>query len=212
MSMSRGLFITFEGIDGCGKSTQIKLLSDHLGSTGNEVVLLREPGGTVVGEKIRNVLLDKKNDGMDPVCELLLFEAARAQIVRELIRPALDDGKIVICDRFFDSTYAYQGYARELGAGMVKLLNLTATSGLEPDITFLLDIDPEEALKRRGIRGDGDDRMEALGIGFQQKVRQGYLELAGSFDRVFKVEASGTPEEIFSVIRDKTESVLRERS
>ncbi len=210
--MSRGLFITFEGIDGCGKSTQIKLLSDHLGSTGHEVVLLREPGGTVVGEKIRSVLLDKKNDGMDPVCELLLFEAARAQIVRELIMPALDDGKIVICDRFFDSTYAYQGYARELGAEMVKALNLTATSGLEPDITFLLDIDPDEALKRRGIRGDGDDRMEALGTGFQQKVRQGYLELAASFDRVFKVNASGTREEIFSAIRDKTESVLRERS
>ena len=211
MIMSKGLFITFEGIDGCGKSTQINMLSDHLKSGGRSVVLLREPGGTVVGEKIRSVLLDKKNDGMDPVCELLLFEAARAQIVRELIRPAIDDGSIVICDRFFDSTYAYQGYARGLGADMVRDLNLTATSGLEPDITFLLDIDPEEALKRRGIRGDGDDRMEALGIAFQRKVRQGYLDLAGRFGRVYKVDASGTPEQIFDQVRNKTESILEQR-
>ena len=206
--MGRGTFITFEGIDGCGKSTQIRLLSEYLEQKGVPFLLLREPGGTVVGEKIRTVLLDKKNDGMDPVCELLLFEAARAQIVREVIKPALEEGKTVICDRFFDSTYAYQGYARELGADMVKDLNLTATSGLEPDITFLLDIDPEEALKRRGIRGDGDDRMEALGIMFQKKVRQGYLELADVTDRVCKVDASGTPEEIFDVIRSKVDGRL----
>ena len=205
-------FFSLEGIDGSGKTTQIEMLSSDLQKEGIPFVLIREPGGTSIGEKIRTILLDKANSGMDERTELLLYEAARAQIVKEKIIPELESGKVVICDRFYDSTIAYQGYARGLDLQEIDFLNNWSAAGIKPDITFLLDIDPEEALKRRGIRGDGDDRMEALGTGFQQKVRQGYLELAGSFDRVFKVDASGTPEEIFSVIRDKTESVLRERS
>lgn len=209
--MTRGLFITFEGIDGCGKSTQITKLSEFLKGSSRDVILVREPGGTVVGEKIRSVLLDKKNDGMDPVCELLLFEAARAQIVSEVIRPALEEGRIVISDRFFDSTFAYQGYARELGEDMVEMLNRTATSGLEPDITFLLDIDPQEALVRRGIRGEETDRMEALGTTFQARVRDGYLKLDLKSDRVRKIDASQDIDVIFEEIRGIAEDELNKR-
>jgi len=209
--MSDGLFITFEGIDGCGKSTQITKLSEFLKESSKDVILVREPGGTVVGEKIRGVLLDKKNDGMDPVCELLLFEAARAQIVSEVIRPALVEGKIVISDRFFDSTFAYQGYARELGEDMVEMLNSTATCGLEPDITFLLDIDPREALVRRGKRGEETDRMEALGTSFQAKVRDGYLKLEAKSDRVKKIDASRDMDVIFDDIRGIVTDELNKR-
>ncbi len=207
--LSKGLFITFEGIDGCGKSTQMLKLSEYFNSKYIPYMILREPGGTVVGEKIREVLLDKKNDGMDPVCELLLFEAARAQIVSEVIRPSLDSGMTVLCDRFFDSTYAYQGFARGLGSGTVEVLNMTATSGLKPDITFLFDLDPLAALERRGIRGEAEDRMEALGIKFQEDVRAGYLDLASKEpDRVKLIDASRTPEEIFEdVVRIVDEKV-----
>ena len=138
--MNRGLFITFEGIDGCGKSTQFQMLKEYLETQGVDFIVVREPGGTVIGEKIREILLNKKNDSMRPLTELLLFEAARAQIAEEVIRPALEKGTCVLCDRFFDSTYAYQGYARKLGADKVLLLNDLATAGLEPDITFLIDI------------------------------------------------------------------------
>ena len=209
--MSDGLFITFEGIDGCGKSTQIAKLSEFIKENSGDLILVREPGGTAVGEKIRGVLLDKKNDGMDPVCELLLFEAARAQIVSEVIRPALAEGRIVISDRFFDSTFAYQGYARELGEDMVEMLNSTATSGLEPDITFLLDIDPKEALVRRGQRGGETDRMEALGTSFQAKVRDGYLKLAAKSDRVVRIDASRDRDVIFEEIRGIVTDELKKR-
>lgn len=209
--MSDGLFITFEGIDGCGKSTQIAKLSEFIKENSGDLILVREPGGTAVGEKIRGVLLDKKNDGMDPVCELLLFEAARAQIVSEIIRPALAEGRIVISDRFFDSTFAYQGYARELGEDMVEMLNSTATSGLEPDITFLLDIDPKEALVRRGQRGGETDRMEALGASFQAKVRDGYLKLAAKSDRVVRIDASRDRDVIFEEIREIVTDELKKR-
>ena len=199
-TLSKGLFITFEGIDGCGKSTQMLKLSEYFNAKYIPYMILREPGGTVVGEKIRELLLDKKNDGMDPVCELLLFEAARAQIVSEVIRPSLESGMTILCDRFFDSTYAYQGFARGLGSGTVEMLNMTATSGLKPDITFLLDLDPEAALERRGIRGEAEDRMEALGLKFQEDVRAGYLDLASKEDRVVLIDASKTPDEIFEEI------------
>lgn len=206
--MDKGLFITFEGIDGCGKSSQIRRLAAYFEENNIPFLLLREPGGTVVGEKIRNVLLDKKNDNMNPICELLLFEAARAQIVDEVIKPNVEKGTIVICDRFFDSTYAYQGYARGLGSEMVKDLNLIATAGLEPDITFLFDLDPEQALERRGVRGEADDRLEALGMSFQASVREGYLDLASKTERIVTVDASKTREEIFEVVKAAVESKL----
>ena len=209
-TLSKGLFITFEGIDGCGKSTQMLKLSEYFNEKYIPYMILREPGGTAVGEKIRDLLLDKKNDGMDPVCELLLFEAARAQIVSAVIRPSLESGMTILCDRFFDSTYAYQGFARGLGSGTVEMLNMTATAGLKPDITFLLDLDPETALERRGIRGEAEDRMEALGLKFQEDVRAGYLDLASREDRVVLIDASKTPDKIFEeIVRTVDEKVSK---
>lgn len=195
------MFITFEGIDGCGKSTQIGLLTDWLEKRKANFVLVREPGGTPVGEKIRTILLDKENDGMSTVAELLLFEAARAQIVSERIRPALCEGRYVICDRFFDSTYAYQGVARNLGTDLVNGLNRMAAGGLEPDLTFFLDISVDESFKRRRSRAIEDDRIELLGRDFQNKVRGGYLEAAKASQRIKTVDASGTPEVIFNIIK-----------
>jgi len=201
--MTKGLFITFEGIDGCGKSTQLRLLKDFFDSQKIEYVEVREPGGTVIGEKIRNVLLDKKNDSMVPMAELLLFEAARAQIVEEVIKPSLDAGKCVICDRFFDSSSAYQGYANGMGHELVSNMNNVATGGLKPDITFLLDIDPKTAYARRNNRGEAEDRIELMGLGYQDKVRSGYLDIAAKESRVLKIDALKTPEEIFEVIKEK---------
>lgn len=194
--MDKGLFITFEGIDGCGKSTQIALTESYCKSKGRETLIIREPGGTTVGEKIRTILLDKKNDSMVPMAELLLYEAARAQIVEEKIVPALEAGMVVICDRFFDSTAAYQGYARGLGPELIDELNNIATSGRSPDITFYLDLSPEQALKRRLGRGEEEDRLEALGLSFQEKVRDGYLKWAEGRDRIKIIDASVGPEEI----------------
>ena len=206
--MDKGLFITFEGIDGCGKSTQIRLVTEYLDAKGMDYLLVREPGGTVIGEKIRSVLLDKENNEMSPSAELLLFEAARAQIVEEKIRPALDAGKAVICDRFYDSTFAYQGVARDLGEDLVISLNDIATSGLAPDITFLLDLSVEDAFARRKGRGEADDRMELLGLQFQESVRDGYLKAASRFDRIKVIDANRTPEEIFGDIRAAMEERL----
>lgn len=199
--MNKGLFITFEGIDGCGKTTQFQKVTEFLKDSGTEFIVVREPGGTEIGEKIRNILLDKKNSGMHPVTELFLYEAARAQIVSEKIEPALQNGISVLCDRFYDSTYAYQGYARKLGADMVDGLNAIAAGETKPDMTFLLDISCEEALRRRGIRGE-EDRLEALGIEFQRQVREGYLELASKYpERIRLIDASDTPENIFEKIK-----------
>ncbi len=199
--MNRGLFITFEGIDGCGKSTQFQMLKEYLESKGVDFLVVREPGGTVIGEKIREILLNKKNDSMRPLTELLLFEAARAQITEEVIRPALEKGTCVLCDRFFDSTYAYQGYARKLGAEKVLMLNDLATAGLEPDLTFLIDIPVSVALERRGIRGEADDRMEALGTAFQEDVRKGYLEAAQKFSRIKVIDGKDEPSVVFEKVK-----------
>lgn len=205
--MGRGCFITFEGIDGCGKSTQINMLKEYLGKESREVLLVREPGGTVIGEKIREILLSKKNDNMSPLTELLLFEAARAQITSEVIIPSVEKGITVLCDRFYDSTYAYQGYARGMGGETVELLNNIATGSFAPDITFVLDLSVEQALARRQGRGEAEDRMEAMGIEFQRKVREGYLELARKEERVKLIDASRTAEEIhgdiLKIIKEK---------
>ena len=146
----KGLFITFEGIDGCGKTTQIEMLSSDLQKEGIPFVLIREPGGTSIGEKIRTILLDKANSGMDERTELLLYEAARAQIVKEKIIPELESGKVVICDRFYDSTIAYQGYARGLDLQEIDFLNNWSAAGIKPDITF-----PAGLMKKTGSRQKG---------------------------------------------------------
>lgn len=202
-----GLFVTFEGIDGSGKSTQIEMLSSDLEKAGRPFVLIREPGGTEIGEKIRTILLDKANSKMHARTELLLYEAARAQIVEEKIRPALAEGKVVICDRFFDSTVAYQGYARGLGQEAVDFLNRWSTSGLTPDITFLFDLDERTAYGRRHGRGE-EDRLEAEGLNFMKKVREGYLERSKEEDRIRVIDAEETPELIYEKIKQAIWEVL----
>lgn len=204
----KGVFITFEGIDGCGKSTQTALCKEWLESLGRSVLLVREPGGTILGEKIRELLLDKKNCSMAPMTELFLFEAARAQIVEETIKPALAEGKAVICDRFFDSSYAYQGCARDLGAEMVSRLNMDATGGLAPDITFFLDISVDEAIRRREGRGGEKDRIESAGDAFQEKVRNGFIRAASEDKRIVTIDASAAPEDIFKQIQEKLETLI----
>ena len=208
MNDMKGIFITFEGIDGCGKSTQTALCKTWLEELGRNVLLVREPGGTKIGERIRELLLDKKNSSMAPMTELFLFEAARAQIVEETIKPALSEGTIVICDRFFDSSYAYQGCARGLGPEMVSRLNMDATGGLAPDITFFLDISVEGAIKRRNTRGEEKDRIESAGDSFQEKVREGFIRAASEDKRIVTVDASADPETIFKQIQDKIKELL----
>jgi dTMP kinase len=195
--MSRGRFITVEGPEGSGKSTHSRLLCLHLKKKGFKVLHTREPGGTKIGEAIRKVLLDKKNKGMSGACELLLFLAARAQIVEEIIRPALARGYIVVCDRFHDATVAYQGYGAGLDLKLIDSMGRLATGGLRPDLTVLLDVETEVGLKRAGIK----DRMEIKPVRFHKKVRNGYLEIAKKEPRRIKIiRTTGAP---VAAIQDK---------
>ncbi len=169
----KGKFITFEGCEGVGKSTQVALLKSYLEETNQESLFLREPGGNEISEKIRNIILDTKNEGMVSRCEVLLYCAARAQLVSEVIKPALDSGKLVICDRFIDSTFAYQGIAGKLGAELVESLNNCACGEVVPDLTIFLDLSPKEAFERKG-GADLNDRMEMKGMDFHNDVYKGY--------------------------------------
>ncbi|KHO61500.1 thymidylate kinase [Thermoanaerobacter uzonensis DSM 18761] len=178
----RGKFISFEGIDGCGKTTQIKFLKEYLLKQGYNILVLREPGGTKVGEKVRDILLDK-NNFISPVTEMLLYASSRAQLMEEKILPAIEEGKIVLLDRFVDSSYVYQGYARGLGIEKVKIINEIATMGILPDVTIYIDITPEEAMKRRGKREA--DRLERESWDFHKKVREGYIKLIKEFPQRF---------------------------
>ena len=170
-----GKLITFEGIDGSGKSTQIQLLEAEFEKLGISYKTFREPGGTKLSEKIRTILLDKENIELYSNAESLLFAAARAQLTAEQIKPAITKGEFVICDRFTDSTIAYQGYGRGLNINNLELMNTIATDGLIPDITFILDIDPQKATER--LKTVNPDRMEAAGIDFFKKIRQGYCQI-----------------------------------
>lgn len=172
--MEKGLFITFEGTDGCGKTTQIEMLKDYFEKQGRTVLLTREPGAKGLGTKLREILLNYDGE-VSPVCESFLFLADRAQHVDTIIKPAVARGEIVLCDRHTDSTVAYQGYGRELDIEQIKILNNIATSGLKPDLTFIFDIDIDTAQKRVG---KNKDRMESAGIEFFKRVRNGYLEIA----------------------------------
>jgi dTMP kinase len=180
------MFITFEGIDLSGKSTQCQLLGQYLTDKGFKILLLREPGGSNISEKIRDILLDKNSAGMRPLTEFFLYSASRAQLVEEVIKPALNLGKIVICDRFDDSSTAYQGFARGLGMDNVKTINKIATGGLSPDLTLFIDITVEESLKRLRVAGKLTDRLEAEGAKFFEAVRQGYLQLATTDDEAIR--------------------------
>jgi dTMP kinase len=186
MKRKAGLFITFEGGEGTGKTTQIARLAKALEAAGRRVVVTREPGGSQIANRIRSLLLDPKSKGLVPMAELFLYEASRAQHVADVIRPALKEGKVVICDRFADSSVVYQGAARGLPASLVGQLNKIATGGLEPRLTFLLDLDPRIGLARVGARGILD-RMEKEALGFHKKVRAGYLRLAKANPRRFRV-------------------------
>jgi dTMP kinase len=192
-----GLFITLEGVDGCGKTTQSKLIVDALEATGREVVKVREPGGARLSEKIRLMVLDPGNTDMCDECELLLYEASRAQTVREVIEPALKRGATVVCDRFYDSTYAYQAAGRGLSADMVRTANELGSCGLVPDVTLVFDLDPSSAFGR--AVQEGADRLEGEGMDFQRRVRGGYAELAKEEpQRVRLVDASGSVEVVYS--------------
>lgn len=176
--MNKGLFITFEGIDGCGKSTQVRALEEYLDSSDTKSVVTREPGGTALAEEIREMILSVDNSEMVDSCELLLYLAARAQHVESLVKPALSKGKIVICDRFQEATFAYQGAGRGLDLPTLENLNRFATGGLIPDITFIFDVSVETAFNRMAAMGRDKDRMESSSQDFFEKIRAGYLYLA----------------------------------
>jgi dTMP kinase len=201
-----GALITFEGIEGSGKSTQIALLRDHLERTGLAVTLTREPGGTPIGDQIRKVVLSPANENLDATAELLLYAASRAQHLREVIRPALSEGRIVLCDRFSDATLAYQGYGRGLSVQTIRELDRIVTAGLRPDLTLLLDIDVWTGLGRARGRNDsqglqGEARFENEDIAFHTRVRDGYHSLAGEEPaRIHVVNAARAPEEIHEEI------------
>lgn len=203
----RGVFITFEGGEGSGKSTQIRALTRRLEAAGVAVRALREPGGTSAGEAIRAILLDPAHTGLDPRAELLLYEAARAQLVAEVIEPALAAGEVVVCDRFYDSTTAYQGYARGLDLEEIDRLNHAATGGLVPDATVILDIDPEAGLARATV--GGADRLEGEDAAFHRAVREGFLAIAATErDRVRVVDAAGTIDEVTARVSHALRDVL----
>ncbi|EGD47832.1 thymidylate kinase [Ruminiclostridium papyrosolvens DSM 2782] len=206
--MCKGLFITVEGTDGSGKTTQIKLMEEFLKAAGNDVVLSREPGGTEISETIRNLILDPGNKDISPLTEMLLYAAARAQHVFQVIRPSLESGKCVICDRFVDSSYAYQGCGRGVDLKTVADVNRAAVDGVVPDITFFLNIDPRLAIERR-IKSTGADRIEQEKMDFHMRVYEGYRKMALLYpDRIKSIDASKSIEEISLQIKTYLKEIL----
>lgn len=209
-----GLFITFEGGEGAGKTTQLQALGTHLRATGRDAVETRDPGGTPIGKQIRSLLLDPAYGETAAVTELFLYEASRAQLVHEVIRPALAAGRIVLCDRFTDSTVAYQGHGRGLDLELIARLNTLAADGLRPDLTFLLDLEPEIGLTRAAqrvtLRPERHDRIEGEVLGFHQRVRAGYRAIAAAEpDRVILLDAARGMAELEELIRRRVEALLR---
>ena len=203
-----GHLITFEGIDLSGKSVQATLLYERILESRIDVVILRDPGTTIISEKIRNILLDKNNLEMSPWTELLLYEAARVQMVEESIKPALAKGKMIVCDRLYDSTTAYQGYGRQLDLGLVAQANILGSLGIRPELTFLIDIDPQLAYERRIKRNQEGDRLEQEDDEFHYRVREGYLKIARSEnDRILIIDGnrkiSEIHEEIWHIVSKK---------
>lgn len=201
-----GALITFEGVDGAGKTTQLRLLAAFLRERGNAVVETREPGGTAISEKIRAILLDADHAGMVPQTELLLYAASRAQHVEEVIRPALARGEVVLSDRFFDATTAYQGYGRGFDYDDILRLNEFATGGLKPQLTFVFDLPTELIRERLASRSQERDRLEALDLAFHERVRNGYRAIADRYPtRVVAVDASRDVDAIQTEIRAEVE-------
>ncbi|HZF00342.1 MAG TPA: dTMP kinase [Methylomirabilota bacterium] len=212
--MLKGLFITFEGTEGCGKSTQVELLARRLRALGHRVRTLREPGGTSIGEEIRHTLKHSKdNHAMTPEAELLLMNASRAQLVREIIRPALDAGEIILCDRFYDSTIAYQGYGRQLDLKMVEAVVDVAIGETQPDLTLLLTVSQEISELRRAMRQSSlpfmRDRMEEADRKFFERVAKGYESIAAAEpNRLRILDASGDVEIICAKIWELVQPIL----
>ena len=199
----KGKFITFEGCDGCGKSTQLKLFSEYLTEQGVAHIFTREPGGGKISEAIREILLNGKNAEMTDECEALLYAAARAQHLADRVAPALNEGKLVICDRYVDSSFAYQAYGRNLGTEFIGKINAFALENFLPDATVFIDLTPEEAfLRKHGA--DENDRLEQAGMAFHNRVYQGFDEMAkANPDRFIRVDGRQTPEAIFAEILRK---------
>lgn len=199
--MGRGLFITVEGTDGSGKTTQIGRMKEYLAAKGYDVLLTREPGGTMISEKIREIILDPANTKMSSTAEMLLYASSRAQLVSEIIKPAVASGKNVICDRFVDSSYVYQGFGRGIDLNTITLVNNIALDDLTPDITFFLNIDPETALERRKA-STGTDRIEQEEMDFHWRVYEGYRKLSEAYpDRIKTINCSRNIDEIAADIR-----------
>ena len=202
----RGAFITFEVCEGSGKSTQIRLLSEKLTAIGADFIITREPGGSDVAEQIRKIILDGKNVAMCDECEALLYAAARIQHLKEIVEPALAAGKLVICDRYVDSSLAYQGAARGLGEKYIEDINAVALDCYPPDLTVFLNISPERAFERKH-GADKGDRMEQQGINFHRRVYEGYLSLLKKYPRICAVECGGTKyetaERVFALLKEK---------
>ncbi len=204
----KGIFITFEGGDGAGKSTQINMLKEMLGEKGYDVVVTRDPGGNDISEAIRQIILNKDFTEMGYMTELLLYASARAQLVKEIIKPALEAGKAVIADRFMDSSAVYQGMGRGLGVDTVYGVNEYALQGVSPDMTFLLDLPAEVGIARKKNQAELD-RMERESIDFHQRVVEGYRTLAGMYpDRIMKVDATLPKEAIHDIIKQTVQEKL----
>ena len=211
-----GLFITFEGLEGAGKSTQAKLLAERLEKAGYPVTLVREPGGTAVGEALRGILADSAYDDMSPLTEVFLFAASRSQLVEQVIRPRLGEGTIVICDRFTDATLAYQGYGRGVHPTQIREISDICSWGVRPDLTFLIDIEPARGLSRVRTRSVETltkmDRFEQLDLGFYERVREGYMEIATEEPFRFRVlDGTGEPEPLAAKIADLTMDLVRKK-
>lgn len=207
----KGIFISLEGIEGTGKTTQAGLLAEYLSGKGFTVTKTEEPGGTRISLKIRDILLSPESRGMAPVTELLLYNASRVQHIGEIIMPALERGEVVVTDRFSDSTVAYQGYGRGIDLGLINSLDLISTNRLRPDITVLLDIDVETGL-RRNRRINKKDRLEMEDVSFHKKVRKGFIELAAKENKRIKVvDCSGTAETVHKNIIVVIDDFLKER-
>lgn len=204
-----GLFITFEGADGCGKSTQLKLFAEYLEEKGLAVVRTREPGGSLVAEKIRAILLDRENAEMDAMTEALLYAAARAEHVRKVIRPALAQGKVVLCDRFLHSSLAYQGYGRALGVELVSRINEPAIDGCLPDLTVFITVPPERAFSRMNEHKQ-HDRLESEGLAFHERVWGGFTALSHAPGMVL-IDAPGTKYETQDAIRERLTPVFKSK-